>query len=281
MIDTLQLSDALTERFGLGVSATAEQVSAGQKIVILPVNIEHTISFQVELILGWRTVSAVFKLGNFASALIKSMNAATPEQKSAFAVFAGSLKSKGAQVDMLLGQTSVDASTPENWPDNWSNIAIRMKKIGLVLEKNSDYDFEVAFPWTTGFFGMTLALLPLEEIPNKGFTSEEEGACFYKLVKRYERSRINRAASIEIHGASCKICGFCFGDVFGDLGEGFIQVHHIIPISEMGGSYILNPGTDLIPVCPNCHAMLHRKRPALHPNELKMMLGVNLNGSDI
>ena len=119
---------------------------------------------------------------------------------------------------------------------------------------------------------MTLALLPLEEIPDEELSGEEEGAYYYKLVKRYERSRINRAACIEIQGTSCRICNFSFGDVFSDLGKGFIHIHHILPVSEMGGSYILNPGTDLIPVCPNCHAMLHRKQPALLPNELKNIL---------
>ncbi len=87
-------------------------------------------------------------------------------------------------------------------------------------------------------------------------------------------ARINRAACIEINGTSCNICGFSFGDVFGVLGEGFIHVHHIVPVSEMDGSYILNPGTDLIPVCPNCHAMLHRKQSVLPPNELKKILRI-------
>jgi 5-methylcytosine-specific restriction enzyme A len=274
MIDSIHFSNALTERFGLAVSATAEQVSEGQKIVIRPVDIESTISFQVALTLGWRTVSAEFKPGNFATALVKSMNAATPEQKFAFAVFAGSLKSKGARVNLSFGQALVDATTPESWPEDWPNITIRMKKVGVVLEKKSGYDFAAAFPWATGFFGMAMALLPLEEMPDDKLSGKEEGAHYFKRVKRYERSRINRAACIEIHGTCCKICGFNFGKVYGELGEGFIHVHHIVPISEMGGSYILNPGTDFVPVCPNCHAMLHRKQTVVPPNELKMILAM-------
>ncbi len=271
MINLTQVSNALTERFGLDVTVTMEKVSEGQKIIIRPNGVEYTISFQVEIILGWRTITAQFEPGTFALDLVRSMSYATKEQKSAFSVFADSLKSKRAKVDLLLDRKSYDVTKPESWSGDWSNIIIRMKKVGLILEKKSGYDFEIAFPWLTGFFGMTLALLPLEEIPDEEISGEKEGSYYYELVKRYERSRINRAACIEIQGTSCKICGFCFGDFFGDFGEGFIHVHHIVPVSEMKESYILNPGTDLIPVCPNCHAMFHRKKPPLLPETLKKM----------
>ena len=148
-----------------------------------------------------------------------------------------------------------------------------MQKTGVVLEKGTEYDLNEAFPWATGFFGMSLALLPLEEIPNEEVSGEVEGIQFYQQAKRYERSRINRAACIEVHGTSCNICKFNFGNTYGKFGEGFIHVHHIIPVSEMGGGYLLNPATDLIPVCPNCHAMLHHKQTKL-PDELKDLLGV-------
>ena len=149
-----------------------------------------------------------------------------------------------------------------------------MKKIGLVLEKKTEYDFSEAFPWTTGFFGMTLALLPLEEISFIEVPGEFEGGHYFERVKRYERSRINRAACIELNGDSCKICSFSFGNTYGEYGEGFIHVHHIVPVSEMGGSYFLNPATDLIPVCPNCHSMLHLKQKVLQPDELKDLMTV-------
>ena len=122
---------------------------------------------------------------------------------------------------------------------------------------------------------MTLALLPLEGISETESPGEVEGSTrFLERVKRYERSRINRAACIELNGDSCKICSFSFGNTYGEYGEGFIHVHHIVPISEMGGSYSLNPATDLIPVCTNCHSMLHLKQKVLQPDELKDLMTV-------
>jgi len=268
MIDSDQLSLALTERFGLDVVTKAEQIAEGLKIIIRPRDIEYTISFQVEIILGWRTISAIFKPGNFAVSLVKNMKSATMEQKAAFAVFAGSLKSKGAKVLLTMDGNEVDPLNPEIWPSEWSVIKITMKKTGIIIESDSSYDFRATFPWATGFFGMSLALLPLEQIREEISIGEVEGASYYSLVKHYERSRINRAACIEIKGADCAACGFNFGAIFGSLGEGYIHIHHIVPVSQLGPNYVINPGTDLIPLCPNCHAMIHRRNPPLTLSEI-------------
>ena len=56
----------------------------------------------------------------------------------------------------------------------------------------------------------------------------------------------------------CSVCGTDFHKMYGELGKGFIHVHHIVPISMIGKEYKLDPIKDLVPVCPNCHAMLHR-----------------------
>jgi 5-methylcytosine-specific restriction protein A len=56
------------------------------------------------------------------------------------------------------------------------------------------------------------------------------------------------------------------------LGAGFIQVHHTVPLSSIGTEYVIDPIRDLIPVCPNCHAMLHRKTPPFSIAELRGLL---------
>lgn len=86
-----------------------------------------------------------------------------------------------------------------------------------------------------------------------------EGSIQQALINRYERNKQARDKSIEHYGFTCQICGFNFYDTYGDLGKNFIHVHHIIPISNIKKNYIINPIEDLIPVCPNCHAMLHKK----------------------
>lgn len=271
MIDSLKLSEALTDQFGLEIDTSITYITNGQKIIIKPTEIEESKSFRLEFILGWRSISARYLPGNFAHSFVYSMSQASEEQKKVFSVFATSLISKGATIEMKINNQYVDYSNYTLWPSYWKNVSIEMKKVGVLIENNTEYDFNVAYPWTTGFFGLIMSLLPLEEVP-VNYVGEKEGALEYKSVKVYERSKINRAACIEIHGTSCKICKMNFKEVYGDLGEGFIHVHHITPLSSIGKEYVLDPGKDLIPVCPNCHSMLHRRNPVLHVEELEKMI---------
>jgi predicted HNH restriction endonuclease len=88
-----------------------------------------------------------------------------------------------------------------------------------------------------------------------------EGAVRQVLVNAYERDRSARQACITHYGLACVACGLRFEERYGALGAGFIHVHHVVPLSELGPDYKLDPVRDLRPVCPNCHAMLHRQRP--------------------
>ena len=73
-----------------------------------------------------------------------------------------------------------------------------------------------------------------------------------------ERNGKARLTCIEKYGLDCQVCRFNFKEKFGSHGDGFIHVHHLTPVSDRHGEYNVDPEKDLIPVCPNCHAMLHR-----------------------
>ena len=106
------------------------------------------------------------------------------------------------------------------------------------------------------------------EIPFSGVFPE--GAKKEVTINAYERSSAARAACIAHYGLSCVVCGFDFEEIYGDLGRGFIHVHHIVPISSIGVDYEVNPIEDLRPVCPNCHEMLHRGQPPLSIEDLRL-----------
>lgn len=103
-------------------------------------------------------------------------------------------------------------------------------------------------------------------------TSYVEGAVSKALIKRYERSPEAREKCIHVNGTTCSVCEFDFEQKYGALGKGFIHIHHMVPIASCGGAYNIDPVNDLKPVCPNCHAMLHRRTPPLSINELKYIL---------
>lgn len=99
-----------------------------------------------------------------------------------------------------------------------------------------------------------------------------EGARLKVFVNKYERSRKARTACIAEHGACCFFCKFDFGEKYGERYSNFIHVHHIIPISKVGERYKINYKNDLIPVCPNCHAVIHFGSEALSLDEAKKIL---------
>lgn len=100
-------------------------------------------------------------------------------------------------------------------------------------------------------------LVSTSELPDEIYM---EGAQKAILINQYERNPKARARCIAMHGTACKVCGFDFGATFGAEFSRKIEVHHIKPISEIGEAYIIDPARDLVPVCPNCHMMLHSKR---------------------
>ena len=104
-----------------------------------------------------------------------------------------------------------------------------------------------------------------------------EGSVTQIVVNRYERDRDARAKCVKEYGAICLVCSMDFEKKYGTIGEGFIHVHHIRRLSDIGEEYKVDPLTDLVPVCPNCHAMLHKRRPPYSIEELQKILRDNEN----
>jgi len=86
------------------------------------------------------------------------------------------------------------------------------------------------------------------------------------LVRRAKQRRLQTDKKL-----SCQVCGFSFLDKYGELGAGFIEAHHLFPISQLTETTETKI-EDLALVCSNCHRMLHRRRPWLSLDELKTIL---------
>ena len=99
-----------------------------------------------------------------------------------------------------------------------------------------------------------------------------EGATEKIPVNSYERNAQARQICIKHYGTQCQVCETDLGEVYGEIGEGFIHVHHILPLSTIRQRYEVDPILHLRPVCPNCHAMLHRKEPPYTIEELKLII---------
>jgi hypothetical protein len=98
-----------------------------------------------------------------------------------------------------------------------------------------------------------------------------EGRGSYRLHRQIERkSQLVMAAKAKAKqdGRLCYwVCDFDFGKRYGERGEGFIEAHHTIPVSQLGENATTKV-EDLAMVCSNCHRMLHRA-PWLSVEELR------------
>jgi len=102
-----------------------------------------------------------------------------------------------------------------------------------------------------------------------------EGAAKTIQVNTYERNQKARQSCLDYYGARCCVCDFDFGKVYGEMFDDFIHVHHLRPVSAIASSYKLNPIEDLRPVCPNCHAILHKKNPPYTIKQVQRMIKMN------
>lgn len=95
-----------------------------------------------------------------------------------------------------------------------------------------------------------------------------EGERYEVRSTAIERNPAARAACLAHFGHCCAVCGFDFAATFGEIGEGYIHVHHRRDLCLSDGPTHIDPVRDLIPLCPNCHAMVHRVKPSMEVQEL-------------
>jgi 5-methylcytosine-specific restriction enzyme A len=119
--------------------------------------------------------------------------------------------------------------------------------------------------------------VPIVTTPTTEDEEEEfpEGKVLYRVHRMRERSgkviKQKKDLALRNNELHCEVCKFDFYKEYGELGKGYIECHHTIPISD----YKEDTKTrlsDLVLVCSNCHKMLHRRRPWLSKEKLKELL---------
>lgn len=111
-----------------------------------------------------------------------------------------------------------------------------------------------------------------EELPQEIETKFYEGLKKTVIVNSFERNSKARELCVKHWKAICAVCDFDFEKAYGEIGKGFIHVHHLTPVAQIGKTYQVDPIKDLIPVCPNCHSIIHKNEPPFSIDEMKKML---------
>lgn len=156
-------------------------------------------------------------------------------------------------VDWFSAELTKQSNIVEEWKDKYTKTRIKINNREITN------------------YSLALNTLQDEKIEENNI-SYTEGAIKKITVNAYERNEKARKVCLKHHGYTCQCCFFNFEKIYGSIGKDFIHVHHIKPLSEIKKEYVLNPVTDLIPVCANCHAMLHRKIPAYEIEEIRILL---------
>lgn len=209
----------------------------------------------------------------YSATFIESMSRQPAESKKRFIKYAQLLNSMGAKCNISVNGTTLSLEDFESWPENWRDFRLRVTKMPIEEDREFTYA-EVANTWGSLMMGMVLSLANI--VPTDFDEETEgymEGESRLMEVNRYERNPLNRKLCLSAKGYDCAVCGMNFEKKYGPIGHHFIHVHHIIPVSQMGTGYVIDPIKDLIPVCPNCHYMMHKKNPPYFPEEIKNIIG--------
>lgn len=173
--------------------------------------------------------------------------------KNYFVVFSGKQYDSKAILGAAHGFQFISPLTPYDFSGGKNTVVPVFKKMGFEVIAQELSEDTSSIP---------------EELPDDAW----EGLKKSIIVNKYERSSRARLSCIEHHGATCCICGFDFSASFGSEFQGFIHVHHLAPISKINKKYKVNPIKDLVPVCPNCHSIIHYGGKTRSISEVKKLL---------
>ncbi len=282
-LDVGFLARRLEARYGLGLSCGEQDVDGGTFVAIRPNDLERPNGFAVIIARTPKIVEASLRLDGFTRSLLRLMSESDDVQRTTFATLAAQAMTDGFRIGVGVNEDHIEnlSGLPHG---EWIKLEVdcdhRLPGGKITPADLNDAALEVA----SVCLGLVLSLLPVEDVTDSvsGFEPGlPEGARIRVEVNRYERSPVNRAACISHYGTKCLACGLDFSEKYGSLGYEYIEVHHRVPVSEMGGAYRLNPVKDLVTVCANCHAMLHRAKPPLSVEALaEIITNLRADSSD-
>lgn len=276
--DPQAIARQVSDETGLPFAGSQGRSPDGQHwIELIPVGHRPADTFAIRTTIGWRSLDVQFQLGRFAAELLRQMSAADETGRALFRAILDECARDDATTDLKINGHSHDFRAPELWEVEWQRIELHIRKGMLPINAgDAAADERIVRLWTSRMAAAVLAVLPLEgldeDAPEPDFEGLPEGAKVRVEVNRYERDRRNRAAALAIHGYACKACNTDMSARYGEAAIGLIEVHHVTPVSMLGPDYRINPSTDLIPLCPNCHSVAHRRCPPYSVVEIGAML---------
>lgn len=214
-------------------------------------------------------VRAGFIADRFAGRMVRRFSETISKDQAIWKSLVNNATSQGVTISLRIDDQP--CSVDELPAGSWRSLEIEaVRRVPRRLQGNPFSDWELVAGEVLCFVlsGLGLDVDPIgaEVMPR------EEGRVVAAVGSKYERNPVNRLLCIRHHGMSCWVCDLVFEETYGDLGLDFIEVHHVIPVSTRGFGMV-DPVTELVPLCSNCHSMVHRRNPPVHPVDLRAQLG--------
>lgn len=268
-MDTERLALTLSNALSLPIISKSDARTGTLEFRLHGMARPHGFSILVTPLLS--RVKAELRLDRLAADLLRVIGEADSEKWLQVAELSRAYGSLGAAFQVLVNGTTLEALSSNELSEGVESFTCT----GRLMRASTDDASSDVLMVTEALFSFIVCLLPLDleqettvEMGNVDFSFASEGRRFAVLSNRYERSRANRAAAIAVHGRSCTVCQFNFDEDYGGLAGGYVEVHHLTPLSSMGEPRPVDPVRELVPLCANCHRMAHKRWPPYTPQEL-------------
>ena len=273
-----KLKHQLERRFSMPFDVTSSSIDGEVHYICCPTN-EEQMLFEVKVYIH-NQIRLIVEINpqKYGGYILNEMALASVEKRKCFFAYKQMLVDKGARVNFLVNDNNL---TEDIWPVTWKSFYSKITKIPI--PESNDSDFSVTLEWMQYGIDLIFSLLTISDLDdNIGYDHaiQTEGTPQEIRSIRYERNPRNRELCLHMKGYTCAICGMNFYDTYGTIGKDFIEVHHTTPVSEMDENFVLDIERDLVPLCSNCHSMVHRKNPPYSIAEMKDILDNNQYGGN-
>ena len=273
MNNSSQFLEVASEQLGLGLTITNDDESK-YLFKIRFADLEGTQSFGLGVNRKWRSTEVELVPDGFGAEYLQFLAGAALSHRAQLLQLIIGSGEDGSEISI-----QVDGQDLHEANFEYGYVPKKLAINAYILSSESSLKDRLINEREQDLFLTTLKVLAYllpKSLRKIGFAEEvigyPEGASVSVFVNKYERDQRNRRMAILMHGKSCLACGFDFGKAYGELGSDFAIIHHVTPVSEIGPDYIVDVEKDLIPVCGNCHAMIHREDPPLSLDSLKKII---------
>lgn len=197
----------------------------------------------------------------YSAKFVQQLSQSSIEQRDKFISIWNSIGIK--HINLFINNEQIDQEKFLFHRVTWNSFSIKFTKAPICDEVSNTSINETVLNFINDLITMVLSLVDFEI---EGYS---EGKLSRVEINKYERNPVNRKICLMAKGYICSICGFDFEKTYGEIGKDYIEVHHITQVSDMGEDYIVKPLEDLVPLCSNCHSMIHRTKPMLSIDYLR------------